>query len=183
MTVKEYLGQYRYLNARIDAKLEQIMRLRALVERRTAVMSDMPKGKQQKDWTDVSVKIIMAERELDAEIDRLLALKTEIEVVIAAVLDDIFRTLLEQRYVPFADEAQSVEAIEGPGGAIDRYLEWQMSRIGRAINPDYLLMLLVTSGALKVDITSPVHVDLSNIEVAKLKVKNVSHQTINIDER
>jgi len=86
-------------------------------------------------------------------------------------------------YIPFANEAQAVEAIEGPGGTIERYLEWQTGKIGRAINPDYLLMLMITSGALKVDITQPKHLDLTNTEVARLNVKTITHQTINIDGR
>ena len=112
MTPKEYLGQYRYLDARIDAKLEQIMRLRALVEKRTAVLSDMPRGGQRRDWTEISAKIIMAERELDAEIDRLLTLKDEITGVIAAVPNEQYRALLEQRYISCMKWEQIAESMQ-----------------------------------------------------------------------
>ena len=42
MTAKEYLEQARYLDMRIDSKLEQVSALNGLAEKCTAVMTGMP---------------------------------------------------------------------------------------------------------------------------------------------
>ena len=98
MTAKEYLMRYRNLDAKIDTKLERIMRLRALAEKRTAVYNDMPCGGQS-DREDIYAKIIDEESDLDREIDRLLLLQAEIEMAIDSVPNDTHRTLLEMRYL------------------------------------------------------------------------------------
>jgi len=99
MTAKEYLMQYRNLDALIDAKLDRIMRLRALAEKRTTIFSDMPRSGQRSDRYDIVARIVDMERELDAEIDRLLTLHDEIKATISAVSDENYRTLLELRYL------------------------------------------------------------------------------------
>ncbi len=78
MTAKEYLMRYRNLDAKIDAKLERITRLRALAEKRTATYSDMPRGGGA-DRYEIVARIADMERELDADIDRLLILQDEIK--------------------------------------------------------------------------------------------------------
>lgn len=86
-------------------------------------------------------------------------------------------------YAPSFTESQVVQAIEGDGGALDQYIDWQTSRIERNINPDQMLMMLVQAGALKVDITSPTYVELSSGQVAKLNTRTVSHQILEVDGR
>ena len=41
------------------------------------------------------------------------------------------------------DEAATIEAIEGAGGAIDQYNEWQTAALARDINPDQLRRFLL----------------------------------------
>lgn len=86
-------------------------------------------------------------------------------------------------YVPSITEDQAVEAIEGVGGAIDKYIEWQTNRIERHINPDQLLMMLVQAGALRVDISAPAHTLLSPGQVARLGEKHITHQVLEVDGR
>lgn len=105
MTAKDYLSQARQLDAAIDARLERIARLRALVGGRAARTDGMPRGGgagsagSAFDWTETVIKIDEMERALDKDIDRLIALKREIAEVIAAVPDMRYRTLLEYRYL------------------------------------------------------------------------------------
>lgn len=63
-------------------------------------------------------------------------------------------------YVTADDEDAAVKAIEGNGGAIDSYINWQSAKISRDINPDKLTALLVDAGAKRVKITSPVYTQL-----------------------
>lgn len=99
MTAKEYLSQARLLDQAIDIRLKRITRLRALLSGRAARMDGMPRGSSGGDWTDTVIKITEMERELDADIDRLIALKGKIAAVIAAVPDARDRRLLEYRYL------------------------------------------------------------------------------------
>ena len=105
MTAKDYLSQARVLDQAINARLERIARLRALVNGRAARTDGMPRGGAGSagstffDWTDTVVKIDEMECALDKDIDRLIDLKREIAEVIAAVPDMRYRTLLEYRYL------------------------------------------------------------------------------------
>ena len=99
MTAKDYLSQARQLDQAIDARLERIARLRALVSGRAARTDGMPRGGAGVDWTETIIKIDEMERALDKDIDRLIDLKREIAEVIAAVPDMRYRTLLEYRYL------------------------------------------------------------------------------------
>ena len=97
----EYLRQAQILDARIDAGIERIQRLRALAERRTAAYGHGSGGGSgaADRRADVVARIVDAERELDQKIDRMIALRAEIEAVIAGVPDARMRTLLELRYL------------------------------------------------------------------------------------
>lgn len=70
------------------------------------------------------------------------------------------------------DEAATIQAIEGAGGAIDKYNEWQTAALGRSINPDQLRRFMLAPaegvGALRVDVISPAHTSLRKSQVAKL---------------
>ena len=99
MTARDYLSQARQLDQAIDARLERIARLRALVNGRAARTDGMPRGSGGGDWTETILKIDEMERALDKDIDRLIELKREIAEVIAAVPDMRYRTLLEYRYL------------------------------------------------------------------------------------
>lgn len=105
MTARDYLSQARVLDQAINARLERIVRLRALVSGRAARTDGMPRGSAGSagstffDWTDTVVKIDEMERALDRDIDRLIDLKREIAEAIAAVPDMRYRTLLEYRYL------------------------------------------------------------------------------------
>lgn len=97
----EYLRQALVLDMRIDAGFERIQQLRALAERRTAVYGrERVRASVAEDARmDVVARIIDAERELDEQIDRMVALKEEIAAVIAGVADARMRMLLELRYL------------------------------------------------------------------------------------
>ena len=99
MTAKDYLSQARVLDQAINARLERIARLRALVSGRAARTDGMPRGGAGVDWTETIIKIDEMERALDRDIDRLIDLKREIAEAIAAVPDMRYRTLLEYRYL------------------------------------------------------------------------------------
>ena len=96
-----YLRRATVLDMQIDAAFERIQQLRALAERRTAAYGrEKVGGSGAADRRmDVVARIVDAERELDAQIDHMLALREEIREVIGRVPDDRMRVLLELRYL------------------------------------------------------------------------------------
>lgn len=74
-------------------------------------------------------------------------------------------------YVEPGDESDVVESIEGSGGAIELYKEWQNTKMGRDINPDKLrAMCLAPSngkGCTRIIVNEPTYKELSNTQVAK----------------
>lgn len=64
-------------------------------------------------------------------------------------------------------EAAVVEAVEGTGGAIDRYVAEQCSVLGRDVNPDVLKTYVMEAGAIRCDVTAPAHAAVAGTQVAK----------------
>jgi phage-related baseplate assembly protein len=66
-------------------------------------------------------------------------------------------------------------AIEDAGGAIDKYVSWQHSKLGRTISPDTLLSYMYGAGAFRVVVTAPVYALLTPDKVAKLVLKTITY--------
>ena len=86
-------------------------------------------------------------------------------------------------YTTEAEESDTVNEVEGEGGAIERYNAWQCGEIGRAINPDRLRSEILKSdikpvGADYVEIIKPTYTTLAKNKVAKWSGNmNVTHKT------
>ena len=65
--------------------------------------------------------------------------------------------------------------------AIEVYNTWQMEKIGRDINPSYLIQKIMEAGAKRVDIRSPVHTVLQNNTIAVAGTINVMYGGIEDD--
>lgn len=87
-------------------------------------------------------------------------------------------------YTLVDEEADCIAAIEGDGGAIDQYNEWQQGALDRDVNPDYLRKLMLApgdgkTGAYRVDITSPTYAEVDKNEVARLSGSvTVTHEVL-----
>ena len=85
-------------------------------------------------------------------------------------------------YTTEADESACIQTIEGEGGAIDQYVKWQQSKLGRHINPDKLRALILAPtwegavGATRVEITSPEFTKLDDTRVAWLGDVTIKHE-------
>ena len=102
MTAKENLSQAYHIDRRINAKLEQVATLNALATKATATYSDMPKapGKAH-SRENIIVKIVDLQNTINADIDSLVDLKTDILRLIKTIPSVEHRTLLELRYICF----------------------------------------------------------------------------------
>lgn len=103
MNVKEYLEQAKYLDMRINSKVEQLSTLNDLATKCTVTLSDMPRNpnKGTSNMEDTIVKIIDLQEEINRDIDQLVDLKREIMVVIKKISNVEYQTILENRYLSF----------------------------------------------------------------------------------
>lgn len=113
MNAKEYLSQAMYIDQRINSKLEQVTRLRENATNCTATLSDMPRPDtpNQQRMADTIGKIVDLEREINADIDRLVDLKAEARKAINAVSDPVQQLILELRYLCYKPWLEIAETI------------------------------------------------------------------------
>lgn len=57
--------------------------------------------------------------------------------------------------------------------AVEAYIKWQTEKMGRDINPSYLISLIMATGAKRVEVTSPQFTEVKDNEVANLVNTNV----------
>ena len=103
MTVKEYLSQARYLDMRINSKIQQVASLNDLATKATSTLTGMPHNPNHATSTmeETIAKIIDLQAEINHDIDRLVDLKQEITATIKAVGNNEYQTILEKRYLCF----------------------------------------------------------------------------------
>ena len=103
MTAKEYLNQLHWLDAGIDSKLDQLERLNALATRTTTAFSDTPHACEPDPGRheDIIIKILDLEDRIKVEMDKLMALKSEIVHTINQVSSVEQKAILEKRYLCF----------------------------------------------------------------------------------
>lgn len=88
-------------------------------------------------------------------------------------------------YTTATEESACILTVEGAGGAIDQFNEWQSDALGRDINPDKLRALILAPsadgavGASRVVITSPTFTELTDTTIAKFSGnKTIRHEVI-----
>jgi phage-related baseplate assembly protein len=69
-------------------------------------------------------------------------------------------------YVNSNDAARAADIEAAVGAAVTAYVAWQISAIGRDVNPSQLTALMMTAGAKRVDITTPAYAAVADTEVA-----------------
>lgn len=69
---------------------------------------------------------------------------------------------------------ESAAAIErAVRAAVDEYIEWQTTKMGRDINPSQLTRMMMEAGAKRVEVRQPVFATVPEIAVGKLQSKNI----------
>ncbi len=103
MTAKEYLLQAKYLDQQINNKICQLRMLNDLATKVTYTMTGMPGGSGGKPSKQDSVvtKIIDFQKEINADIDRLVNLKRDILITIQSLPSVEHQLVMEKRYIMF----------------------------------------------------------------------------------
>jgi DNA-directed RNA polymerase specialized sigma subunit len=97
----KYLKRYINLDREIERKLEEVARLRSKLTRIMPIYSTEPKGggSIRGKTEGIIAKIVDLEKEIDADVDRLISIRDNIKAIIEAVEDDRERLLLQYRYL------------------------------------------------------------------------------------
>lgn len=102
MTTKEFLQQYLNAESAINAKLDQIHKLRELAAKTTQVLTPdrvQSSNTEQDKVSCIVGKIVDMEREVDSDIDRLQAIKRRVQDAIKTVPNAKQRAVLTRRYI------------------------------------------------------------------------------------
>lgn len=113
-----------------------------------------------------------------------------LDIVSAALNDGRIRPLTDQvtvsaptakafdvdlTYYVSSDSGMSLtSAAAAVDKAVEDYISWQTAKIGRDINPSYLIQLVMQTGIKRVEVTSPVYTQVSRTEAAQLGTKTIS---------
>lgn len=103
MTAKDYLMQAKFLDMRINSKIQQVEALNDLATSASSVLTGMPRNpnKATSKMADAVAKIVDLQAEINHDIDELVDLKKAISYTIKAVPSPELQTLLEKRYLCF----------------------------------------------------------------------------------
>ena len=84
-------------------------------------------------------------------------------------------------YIADARQAVALEIQKKVQDAIESYIMWQNSKIGKDINPAYLTHLIVEAGAMRVEINEPVHTVVEKTAIPQIGTKTVTYGGIEYD--
>ena len=84
-------------------------------------------------------------------------------------------------YIADAQKAVALEIQKKVQDAIESYILWQNSKIGKDINPSYLTHLIVEAGAMRVEINEPVHTAVEKTAIPQVGSKTVTYGGIEYD--
>lgn len=88
----------------------------------------------------------------------------------------IIKYSIDITYYTLKDDSSSITSIQSKiNDAVQKYILWQKSKIGRNINPSILNAYLINAGAYKVDVTNPSYTEISKTQIAIIEAINVSY--------
>lgn len=95
---KRYLQRYTNLNKAINQRLRERDRLRSLAEKCTSSITGLPRGGAS-DKETTWIRLAEIEEEINADVDKYVNMRKEIEAAINTVDDITLQTLLRYRYL------------------------------------------------------------------------------------
>lgn len=97
---KEYLKQYKYIDNRINRKIEEYSLWYSRATKVTTTYSDMPKADTGQDKIQASVEqMVLLSDEINKDVDTLVDLRADIEKAINLMDDEKLKDLLYLRYI------------------------------------------------------------------------------------
>ena len=135
------------------------------------------------DPVDVVIEFIMNDGELPSESMLLGVQKFLSDEQIRPLTDRVtvkapetVEYKVNAKYFVNQSDLKKVDTIKtAVNAAVDDYIQWQRSKIGRDINPSQLIQQMVSAGAKRVEVTLPVFQVIGKTNVAKLSSKTVTY--------
>ena len=84
-------------------------------------------------------------------------------------------------YINKSDRSKALLIQKNVEKAINEYILWQNSKIGRDINPDKLIEKIIAAGAKRVAISSPLYQACNQAEVPQLDNRSITYGGIEDD--
>lgn len=84
-------------------------------------------------------------------------------------------------YISDSDSKYAESIDEAIRNAVDEYLEWQQSKIGRSINPSVLIQKVMQAGAKRVDVNSPSYTVVDSEKIASVQGVYINYGGIEND--
>lgn len=78
-------------------------------------------------------------------------------------------------WIPEAKKSIAASVQEEVEKAINEYISWQNSTIGRDINPSELIYKMISAGAKRVEVRSPAYQDIGDTEIAQISNLSVEY--------
>ena len=78
-------------------------------------------------------------------------------------------------YINKSDANRELEIKASVEAAVQSYLSWQESTIGRDLNPDKLVALVIAAGAKRLEVTAPQHQVVAADEIFKHRSAKVNY--------
>lgn len=78
-------------------------------------------------------------------------------------------------YINSSDYSKVTSIQNAVEQAVDEYIAWQTSAIGRDLNPDELIKRVVAAGAKRVEVVSPVYTPITGQQVSSMTEKSVTY--------
>ena len=135
------------------------------------------------DPVDVVIEFIMNDGELPSESMLLGVQKFLSDEQIRPLTDRVTVKAPETveykvnvKYFVNQSDLKKVDTIKtAVNAAVDDYIQWQRSKIGRDINPSQLIQQMVSAGAKRVEVALPAFQVIGEANVAKLSSKTVTY--------
>lgn len=78
-------------------------------------------------------------------------------------------------YINKSDANRELEIKAAVEAAVQSYLSWQESTIGRDLNPDKLVALVIAAGAKRLEVVTPQHQIIASDEIFKHRSAKVNY--------
>ena len=76
-------------------------------------------------------------------------------------------------YIPQSSSESAAMIEAAVRDAVDNFITWQTAKMGRDINPSYLVQMMMEAGAKRVEVREPEFQTVTDMEVGRLKTKTV----------
>lgn len=139
--------------------------------------------------TEVLIEFIMNDGELPSE-SVIYSLQNYLhnenirpltDKVIVKAPDTVEYSLEVKYFINRSDQAQANTIQSAVEAAVEKYIIWQRSKIGRDINPSKLTCMIEDAGAKRVEIINPIFRRIDKAAVAMLSAKKITYGGIEDD--